>query len=134
MCEGESLNGKLGQHFSAVHTLAHSQCFFTLFTRFEGGGDALWNHAEEVPCLQCDPPACQPSNVSQHEALGVECVDWEGGGGGREHGPRRMRSPTHDQTNQMPADSSLGYTVTLSHQLVKYPFSIHLQYKTLCIL
>lgn len=31
---------------------------FVIFTRSEGGGDALWNHAEEVPRLQRDPSAC----------------------------------------------------------------------------
>lgn len=35
-----------------------------LITRLEGGGYTLWNHAEEVPCLQRDPSASQPSNVS----------------------------------------------------------------------
>lgn len=56
---------------------------FMLFTRFEGGGDALWNHAEEVPCLQCDPSACQPSNVSQPRGgrrNRAECVDGTGAG------------------------------------------------------
>lgn len=41
------------------------RCFFLFLTRSEGGGDTLWNHAEEVPRLQRDPSACQPSNVSQ---------------------------------------------------------------------
>lgn len=36
-----------------------------LITRLEGGGYTLWNHAAEVPCLQRDPSASQPSNVSQ---------------------------------------------------------------------
>lgn len=68
------------------HPVTVSSTNTSLFPRFEGGGDALWNHAEEVPRLQRDPPACQPSNVSQSVGrrgsgrLWEESGDWTGVG------------------------------------------------------
>ena len=90
------------------------------FFRFKGGGDALWDHAEEVPCLQRDPSACQPSNVSQplgvweNRRLLAECVD---GRGSSEHSPKRMPSPVH-QTHHIMADSSDNHAASISHPLL----------------
>lgn len=78
---------------STCHTHSHTDTFLMLlqhlilFTRFEGGGDALWNHAKEVPRLQRDPSACQPSNVSQPPGGGEGTGDsgwsvWMGRGRG----------------------------------------------------
>lgn len=90
MCAWE-FEQEQAEHMSQSHSLTDTLLIllhFVLFTRFEGGGDALWNHAEEVPRLQRDPPACQPSNVSQlpgragageQETLGGVC-GWDGGG------------------------------------------------------
>lgn len=33
--------------------------------RSKGGDNALWSDEEEIPCLQCDPAACQSPNVRQ---------------------------------------------------------------------
>lgn len=75
---------------------------FVLITRFEGGGDTLWNNAEEVPCLQRDPSACEPSNVSQPPGW-----EREQGGGGMHPG-----TVTFVLTNEQSLDLHWRHRVT----------------------
>lgn len=64
---------------AAVHirTSLKTPTLHVIFTRLEGGSDTLWNHAEEVPCVQRDPSASQPSDVSQSPSgKGRENTGW----------------------------------------------------------
>lgn len=77
----------------------------------------MWNHAEEVPCVQRDPSASQPSNVSQplndkeREDTGWSAV-WDVCG---KHGPNMVPSPIY----RILADSSVSDAVSISHQFTK---------------
>lgn len=92
--------------WAVVHILTSLKThpLYVKFTRLEGGSDTLWNHAEEVPCVQRDPSASQPSNVSQplngeeREDTGWSVV-WDVCG---KHGPNVVSSPIY----QILAESS----------------------------
>lgn len=47
--------------------------FFCVFNRPESWGHTLWSNEEEVSCVQCHPPTCQPPNVSSVPSFILIC-------------------------------------------------------------
>lgn len=88
----------------------------------------MWNHAEEVSCVQRDPSASQPSNVSQpldllkeEETLGGVC-GWDVGG---KLGPVVAPSPIF----RILADSSDSDAACISHHFME---QLYLQHYDAC--